>query len=90
MTLLERISIFWSGSASFETFLRGDFLRGPICYQSYDSDFRRRPHSEIREFAEVRNAMYPYHDVFDIKEAVVSTSMVLILMMISTNKINSK
>ena len=90
MTHLERLSIFWSGSASFGTFLRGDFLRGPICYQSYNSDFRRRPHSEIREFAEVRNAMYPYHDVSDIEEAVVSTSMVLILMMIRTNNVNSK
>ena len=65
----ESIPIFWSGSASFSTFLRTDFYHDRFVVNAMTSigdDVAR--YIDVRE---VPNAVYPYHDGVDLEEKVI-------------------
>ena len=67
----ETIPIFWSGSSSFETFLRGDFYFDRIVINSMTVS--RDDSQAVRYVDEhnVPNAVYPYHDATDIEEVII-------------------
>ena len=68
----ETIPIFWSGSASFETFLRGDFYddRFVINAMTVASD-KGGTVGRYMDLHTVPNAVYPYHEASDIEEIVI-------------------
>jgi hypothetical protein len=70
-SLGETIPIFWSGSASFETFLRGDFYEDRFVINAMTVTFEGGEVARYVDLHEVPNAVYPYHDVSDIEEAVI-------------------
>ena len=63
----ESIPIFWSGSSSFETFLRADFYEDRFVINAMtvkdDGDVCRYKDARL-----VPNAVYPYHDALDLEE----------------------
>jgi hypothetical protein len=70
-SLGETIPIFWSGSASFETFLRGDFYEDRFVINAMTVTFEGGGVARYVDLHEIPNAVYPYHDVSDIEEAVI-------------------
>lgn len=66
----ESIPIFWSGSASFETFLRGDFYEDKIVLNAMtlkqDGDAAR-----YVDLHTVPNAAYPFHSQGDLDEVII-------------------
>ena len=70
-SLGETIPIFWSGSASFETFLRGDFYEDRFVINAMTVTFEGGEVARYVDLHEVPNAVYPYHDDSDIEEAVI-------------------
>jgi hypothetical protein len=67
----ESIPIFWSGSASFETFLRGDFYEDHFIINAMTVAFEGGEAARYVDLHEVPNAVYPYHDTSDIEEIVI-------------------
>jgi hypothetical protein len=67
----ESIPIFWSGSASFETFLRGDFYEDRFVINAMTVAFEGGEAARYANLHDVPNAIYPYHDINDIDEVVV-------------------
>lgn len=66
----ETIPIFWSGSSSFETFLRGDFYDDRIVINALTVSSEGEAVRYVDEH-DVPNAVYPYHEVADIEEVVI-------------------
>ena len=66
----ESIPIFWSGSASFETFLRADFFDDRIVINAMalteDGSVSR-----YIDANDVPNALYPFHETSDLTEVVI-------------------
>jgi hypothetical protein len=67
----ETIPIFWSGSASFETFLRVDFYDDRFVINAMTVSAEGGNVGRYMDLHTVPNAVYPYHEVSDIEEIVV-------------------
>lgn len=72
----EVIPIFWSGSASFETFLQAVFYEDRFVINSMTVKTLDEEGEEVGairyvDIHTVPNAVYPYHDVADIEETVI-------------------
>ena len=63
----ERIPVFWSGSASFETFLKVDFLEDRVVVNAMTAS-KGVEGQKYADHFEVPNAVYPYHDEDDLRE----------------------
>ena len=69
----ESIPIFWSGSSSFETFLRGDFFEDRFVINSM-TVVAASEEVEVARYADlhtVPNAVHPYHEASDVEETVI-------------------
>jgi hypothetical protein len=62
--------MFWSGSASFETFLRADFLDDRIVINAMTL-LEDGSVSRYIDANAVPNARYPYHQTEDLAEVVI-------------------
>ena len=67
----ESIPIFWSGSASLETFLRADFFEDKIVINALALTADGRA-SRYIDMNHVPNALYPFHDTADLEEIVIN------------------
>jgi len=67
----ETIPVFWSGSSSFETFLRGDFYDDRIVINALTVSSEDGEAVIYVDEHDVPNAVYPYHEVADIEEIVI-------------------
>ena len=67
----ETIPIFWSGSSSFETFLRGDFYGDRIVINAMTVSSENGDAARYIDIHDVPNAIYPYHEVIDLEEAII-------------------
>lgn len=67
----ESIPMFWSGSASFETFLRADFYEDRIVVNAMSlmADGTAVRYIDMNN---VPNALYPIHDAVDLAEVVIT------------------
>ena len=63
--------MFWSGSASFETFLRADFFEDKIVVNALALTEDGRA-SRYIDMNNVPNALYPFHDSADLEEIVIN------------------
>lgn len=66
----ESIPIFWSGSASFETFLRADFFDDRIVINAL-ALMEDGSVSRYIDANNVPNVRYPYHEISDLAEVVI-------------------
>ncbi|KAL7541267.1 hypothetical protein ACHAXR_010762, partial [Thalassiosira sp. AJA248-18] len=64
----ETIPVFWSGSSSFETFLRGDFFDDRIVINALKVSSDEGEVARYVDLHTVPNAVYPYHEVTDMEE----------------------
>ena len=66
----ETIPIFWSGSSSFETFLKADFYEDRFVINSMTISLENDEVGRYFDLHTVPNAVYPYHSMNDIEETV--------------------
>jgi len=66
----ETIPIFWSGSSSFETFLRGDFFEDKIVINAMTVATEEGEVARYVDLHKVPNAIYP-HEVAGLEETVI-------------------
>jgi len=65
----ETIPVFWSGSSSFETFLRADFYEDRFVVNAMTAtDDGVAKYTDVND---VPNARLPYHEPFDLEETVI-------------------
>ncbi|KAL9184644.1 hypothetical protein ACHAXT_012614 [Thalassiosira profunda] len=69
--LKEAIPIFWSGSSSFETFLRGDFFTDRFVINAMALASDEGDAARYADLHTVPNAAYPYHEPSDLEETVI-------------------
>lgn len=67
----ETIPIFWSGSSSFETFLRADFFEDKIVINAMTVASEEGEVARYVDLHTVPNTIYPYHEVSDMEETVI-------------------
>lgn len=67
----ETIPIFWSGSSSFETFLKADFYEDRFVINSMTIALEDDEAGRYVDLYSVPNAVYPYHSMNDIEETVI-------------------
>lgn len=67
----ETIPIFWSGSSSFETFLRGDFYDDRVVINAMAVTSDEGGVARYSKMHSVPNAVYPYHEKSDMEETVI-------------------
>jgi len=67
----ETIPIFWSGSSSFETFLRADFFEHKIVINAMTVASEEGEVARYVDLHTVPNTIYPYHEVSDMEETVI-------------------
>ena len=60
--------LFWSGSSSFETFLRADFFEDKIVINAIAVASEDGEVARYVDLNTVTNAIYLYHDVADLEE----------------------
>jgi len=66
----ESIPIFWSGSSSFETFIRGDFYHDRFVINSMTVSSEGEPVRYVDQHT-LPNAVYPYHTSDDMEKTIV-------------------
>jgi len=69
-TIIEYVPIFWSGSSSFETFLKVDFYSDRFVVNAMTAEAGKEGMRYI-DTHDVPNAVYPYHDKSDLEEVVI-------------------
>jgi hypothetical protein len=69
----ETIPILWSGSSSFETFLRADFYEDRIVVNAMSLDEDGSVSRYIDQNS-VPNARYPFHETADLEEFIINLS----------------
>mmetsp|Transcript_14709 Transcript_14709/g.21616 ORF Transcript_14709/g.21616 Transcript_14709/m.21616 type:complete len:766 (+) Transcript_14709:66-2363(+) len=67
----EQIPIFWSGSSSFETFLKVDFYPDRIVVNGMTAEAGKEGMRYI-DTHDIPNAVYPYHNETDLDEVIIS------------------
>lgn len=67
----ETIPIFWSGSSSFETFLRGDFYEDRIVLNAMKVASEDGDSARYVDLHSVPNPVYPYHEASDVEETTI-------------------
>eukprot|EP00546_Thalassionema_frauenfeldii_P016375 CAMPEP_0178897436 /NCGR_PEP_ID=MMETSP0786-20121207/1746_1 /TAXON_ID=186022 /ORGANISM="Thalassionema frauenfeldii, Strain CCMP 1798" /LENGTH=367 /DNA_ID=CAMNT_0020567987 /DNA_START=454 /DNA_END=1557 /DNA_ORIENTATION=+ len=70
----ESIPIFWSGSASFETFLKADFYEDQIVINAMTAEKGLEGERYV-DTHDLPNAVYPFHSRTDMEEIVVPIEM---------------
>ena len=67
----DSIPIFWSGSSSFETFLRADFYEDRFVVNAMTVTDEAGGVGRYIDTRSVPNAVYPYHKKADLEEVVI-------------------
>lgn len=67
----ETIPIYWSGSSSFETFLRGDFYDDRIVINAMTVSSDETEAVRYVDAHDVPNAVYPHHETSDFEEVII-------------------
>jgi len=76
----EKIPIFWSGSSSFQTFLKADFLDDRIVVNAMTTVLSKGAAGRVQRYVDsenLPNAVYPFHEKSDLDEIVISLKEIL-------------